>query len=149
MVLQWYNFAMQIRVKKLDPMLPDLHYAKSGDAGFDVYARERTVMSPGVQSAIPTGVCIELPTGYVALVWDKSGLAIKNGLKTLGGVIDAEYRGEYMIGMINLSDTEYVFEKGDKVAQVLIQKVEQATFEVVDELSDTERGTTGFGSSGK
>lgn len=140
---------MQIRVKKLDPTLPDLQYAKPGDAGFDVYARERTVLVPGVQSAVPTGVCIELPAGYVSLVWDKSGIAIKNGLKTLGGVIDAEYRGEYMIGMINLSNKEYVFEKGDKVAQVLIQKVEQATFEVADELSDTERGVTGFGSSGK
>lgn len=140
---------MQIRIKKLDPGLPDLHYAKSGDAGFDLYARERTVLAPGAQTAVPTGVCIELPAGYVSLVWDKSGLAIKNGLKVMGGVIDAEYRGEYMVGMINLSNREYVFEKGDKVAQVLIQKVEQAQFEVVDELSETERGTSGFGSSGK
>jgi dUTP pyrophosphatase len=140
---------MQIRIKKLDPTLPDLHYAKPGDAGFDVYARERTVLVPGLQTAVATGVSIELPVGYVSLVWDKSGLAIKHGLKVLGGVIDAEYRGEYMIGMINLSDKEYVFEKGDKVAQVLIQKVEHVTFEVVDRLSETERGATGFGSSGK
>lgn len=140
---------MQIKVKKLDPTLPDLHYAKAGDAGFDVYAREQTVLIPGVQTAVPTGVSIELPVGYVSLVWDKSGLAIKHGLKVLGGVIDAEYRGEYMVGMINLSTQEYVFEKGDKVAQVLIQKVEHASFEIVGELSDTERGATGFGSSGK
>lgn len=140
---------MQIRVKKLDPSLPDLHYAKAGDAGFDVYARERIVLVPRVQTAIPTGVSIELPAGYVSLVWDKSGIAIKHGLKVLGGVIDAEYRGEYMVGMINLSDNEYVFEKGDKIAQVLIQKVEHVTFEVVDRLSETERGATGFGSSGK
>lgn len=140
---------MQIRVKKLDPSLPDLGYARPGDAGFDLYTRERTVLVPGVQTAVPTGVSIELPTGYVSLVWDKSGLGIKHGLKTLGGVIDAEYRGEYMIGMINLSDKEYVLEKGDKVAQVLVQKVEQATFEYVDELSETERGSTGFGASGK
>jgi dUTP pyrophosphatase len=140
---------MQIRIKKLDPTLPDLRYAKAGDAGFDVYARERTVLVPGLQTAVATGVSIELPVGYVSLVWDKSGLAIKHGLKVLGGVIDAEYRGEYMIGMINLSDKEYVFEKGDKVAQVLTQKVEHVTFEVVDRLSETERGATGFGSSGK
>lgn len=140
---------MQIKVKKLDPTLPDLAYARAGDAGFDVYARERTVLTPGVQTAVPTGVSIELPAGYVSLVWDKSGLGIKHGLKTLGGVIDAEYRGEYMIGMINLSDKEYVFEKGDKVAQVLIQKVEHVTFEYVDALSDTERGAGGFGHSGK
>jgi dUTP pyrophosphatase len=107
------------------------------------------VLVPGLQTAVATGVSIELPVGYVSLVWDKSGLAIKHGLKVLGGVIDAEYRGEYMIGMINLSDKEYVFEKGDKVAQVLIQKVEHVTFEVVDRLSETERGATGFGSSGK
>lgn len=140
---------MQIKVKKLDPTLPDLKYAKTGDAGFDVYARERTVLLPGVQVVVPTGVAIELPVGHVSLVWDKSGLAIKYGLKVLGGVIDAEYRGEYMVGMINLSRTPYTFEKGDKVAQLLIQKVEHARFEIVDELSETERGETGFGSSGK
>lgn len=140
---------MQIHVKKLDASLPDLRYAKAGDAGFDLYAREETVLRPGVPTAVPSGVAIELPAGYVSLVWDKSGLAIKQGLKVLGGVIDAEYRGEYMVGMINLTDTEYVFSKGDKIAQVLIQKVEQATFEFVQELSETERGATGFGSSGK
>jgi len=140
---------MQIRIKKLDPFLPDLHYAKPGDAGFDLYAREVTVLEPGVQTAVATGVSIELPVGYVSLVWDKSGLAIKHGLKVLGGVIDAEYRGEYMVGMMNLSDKPYTFEKGDKVAQVLIQKVEHVTFEMIDELSETTRGATGFGSSGK
>jgi dUTP pyrophosphatase len=140
---------MLLKVKKLDASLPDLKYAKAGDAGFDLYAREDTVLRPGVPTAVPSGVAIELPAGYVSLVWDKSGLAIKQGLKVLGGVIDAEYRGEYMVGMINLTDTEYVFSKGDKIAQVLIQKVEQATFEFVEELSETERGATGFGSSGK
>lgn len=140
---------MLLKVKKLDVSLPDLRYAKAGDAGFDLYAREDTVLRPGVPTAVPSGVAIELPVGYVSLVWDKSGLAIKQGLKVLGGVIDAEYRGEYMVGMINLTDTEYTFSKGDKIAQVLIQKVEQATFEFVQELSETERGATGFGSSGK
>lgn len=140
---------MLIKVKKLDASLPDLKYAKAGDAGFDLYAREHTVLRPGIPTAVPSGVAIELPVGYVSLVWDKSGLAIKQGLKVLGGVIDAEYRGEYMVGMINLTDTDYVFEKGDKIAQVLIQQVEQATFEFVEELSETERGATGFGSSGK
>jgi dUTP pyrophosphatase len=82
-------------------------------------------------------------------VWDKSGLSIRHGLKTLGGVVDSGYRGEVMVGMINLSTTPYTFEKGDKVAQLLIQKVEHARFEIVDELSETERGATGFGSSGK
>ena len=140
---------MQIRIKKLDSSLPDLGYAKAGDAGFDLYAREHTVLAPGVQTAIATGVAIEIPEGYVGLVWDKSGLSIRHGLKTLGGVVDSGYRGEVMVGMINLSGTPYTFEKGDKVAQLLIQKVEHARFEIVDELSETERSATGFGSSGK
>lgn len=140
---------MQIRIKKLDQALPDLSYAKAGDAGFDLYARERTVLVSGVQVAVPTGIALEIPKGYVGLVWDKSGLSIKSGLKVLGGVVDAGYRGEVMVGMINLSGREHVFEKGDKVAQMLIQKVEEVTFEVVGELSETERGATGFGSSGK
>ena len=140
---------MKIKVKKIGERVGDFSYAKESDAGFDLCASVRTVLTPGVQTAVPSGVALEIPTGYVGLIWDKSGLSIKYGLKTLGGVVDAGYRGEVMVGMINLSDTEHIFEKGDKVAQMLIQKVEHATFEVVDELSDTERGATGFGSSGK
>lgn len=140
---------MHIKVKKLSEGIPDFSYAKESDAGFDLYAAERTVMVPGVQIAVPSGVAFEIPPGFVGLIWDKSGLGIKYGLKTLGGVVDAGYRGEVMIGMINLSDKEHVFERGDKVAQMLIQKVEHATFEIVDELSGSHRGDTGFGSSGK
>ncbi len=140
---------MKIKVKKLSDNIPNFSYAKKSDAGFDLYARERTVLLPGVQVAVPSGVALEIPEGCVGLIWDKSGLSIRNALKTLGGVVDAGYRGEVMIGMINLSDKEYIFEAGDKVAQMLIQKVEQATFEVVQQLNDTARGATGFGSSGK
>lgn len=140
---------MQIRVKKLADNIPDFKYAKESDAGFDLYTRERIVLSPGIQVALPSGVAIEIPEGYVGLIWDKSGIAIKHGLKTMGGVVDAGYRGEVMVGMINLSDKEYVFEAGEKVAQMLIQKIEHVDFEMVSELSTTERGETGFGSSGK
>ncbi len=140
---------MKIRVKKLSDKIPDFGYAKLSDAGFDLYARERTVLLPGVQIVVPSGVVLEISDGYVGLIWDKSGLSINYGLKTLGGVVDAGYRGEVMVGMINLSNKEYVFEAGEKVAQMLIQKIEQATFENVEELSGTERGATGFGSSGK
>ena len=140
---------MHIPFKKLSSDLPDPVYAKHADAGFDLYARERTVLAPGVQTAVPSGIALAIPEGYVGLIWDKSGLSIKYGLKTLGGVVDAGYRGEVMIGMINLSQHEYIFEKGDKVAQMLIQKVEQAVFEEARELGETERGETGFGSSGK
>lgn len=140
---------MNIKVKKLDQALPDLKYEKEGDAGFDVYARETITLLPGERKGIPTGISIELPQGYVSLVWDKSGLGIREGLKTIGGVIDAGYRGEYIVGMVNLSDQPYTFERGHKIAQVLIQKVEQVHFKYEEELSETDRGASGFGASGK
>ena len=138
-----------VKIKKLDPDLKDNAYAKHMDAGFDLFARERTVVAPGARTAVPTGIAMEIPEGCVGLIWDKSGLSIKHGIKTLGGVIDAGYRGEVLVGLTNLGDREYVFEKGDKVAQIIYQKFEQATLEFVDELTESERGDTGFGSSGK
>ncbi len=140
---------MNIRIKKLSEKIPDLSYAKDGDAGFDLYSREQVVIPAGKQGIVSTGIAMEIPEGYVGLVCDKSGLAIKNGLKTLGGVIDSGYRGEIMIGIANLSDTDYVFEAGHKIAQMIIQKFEAVTFDEVKELSETERAHTGFGSSGK
>lgn len=140
---------MKLKIKKLSEVVPDLHYAKAGDAGFDLCSRERIVVPAGKQVAIPTGIAMEIPEGYVGLVWDKGGLSTKYGLKTLAGVIDAGYRGEVQVGVINLSDKEYVFEAGHKVAQMIIQKFESVEFEEVDDLSKTERGDTGFGSSGK
>lgn len=99
--------------------------------------------------AVRTGISLEIPEGYVGLIWDKSGIAIKEGIKTLGGVIDAGYRGEILIGVINLGNKDYVFDVGHKVAQILIQKIEN--FEIIEsqELSDTSRGQSGFGSTGK
>jgi len=140
---------MNIKIKKLSASTPTPSFALPGDAGFDLFCREKTTMAPGEWKAIPTGIALQIPEGYVGLIWDKSGLSIKNGLKTLGGVVDSGYRGEVMVGMINLSATEYTFEAGQKVAQMLIQKFEQATFELVGELDDTERGRNGFGSTGK
>ncbi len=140
---------MQIKIKKLSSEIPDPIYALPGDAGFDLYASVRTVLSPGVQTSISIGIALQIPEGYVGLIWDKSGISIKHGLKTLGGVIDSGYRGEVLVGMINLTDKEYIFEPGQKVAQMLIQKVEQAQFEVVGELDNAERGDRGFGSTGK
>lgn len=142
---------LTIKIKKLPGAedLPDPHYAYEADAGLDVFAREEVVLAPGERAQIPTGIAIELPHGYVALVWDKSGVSHKGGIKTLGGVGDAGYRGEYMVGVVNLSKEKYTFKRGDKVAQILIQKVEHPNIEFVDELSDAERGDRGFGSSGK
>jgi dUTP pyrophosphatase len=140
---------MNLKIKKLSLDIPDARYAKSGDAGFDLYARETVTLLPGKQTTIATGIAIEIPEGYVGLIWDKSGLATTFGLKTLGGVVDAGYRGEVMVGMINLSDQAYTFEAGHKVAQMIIQKFETVSFEMAEELSESERADTGFGSSGK
>ena len=94
--------------------------------------------------SVPTGIAMEIPHGYVGLVWDKSSVSFKQGLKVMGGVIDAPYRGEIVISLYNTTDQEQTIEKGKKVAQMLIQKVEHCTFEEVDTLSDTTRGENGW-----
>ena len=140
---------MLLKIKKLraDAKIPS--YAHHGDAGFDLFAVEETTVSAGERVLVGTGIALEIPDGFVGLIWDKSGLATAHGLKTLGGVIDAGYRGEIKVGIINLSTEDYVFEAGHKVAQMLIQKVERATIEEAPELSDAPRGEGGFGSTGK
>lgn len=140
---------MKLKIKKTHPEAKLPQYATVGDAGMDLFALEETILKPGQFLGVSTGVAFEIPNGYVGLVWDKSSLSIMNGLKTLGGVIDAGYRGEVKVGMINLSDKEYKIEKGHKVAQMLLQKIEHPTIVEVAELSETERGKGGFGSTGK
>ncbi len=140
---------MELKVKKVhkDAVLPK--FAHPGDAGMDLFALEDTVVLPGKISRIRTGVAMQIPDGYVGLCWDKSGLSMNQGIKTLGGVIDAGFRGELILGVINLGKEPYTFEKGHKVMQLLIQKVEHPEIEEVAELSDTSRGEGGFGSTGK
>jgi dUTP pyrophosphatase len=140
---------LELKIKKIDPGAKLPQRAHPHDAGIDIFSLDRTVVSPGKRVAIRTGISIEIPEGYAGLVWDKSGIAIKEGLTTIGGVIDATYRGELLIGMVNIGTTEYVFEKGHKVAQLLIQKIELVDIREVDDLSDTVRGEKGFGSTGK
>lgn len=115
----------------------------------DMYSSEEKTINPQEQVFIKTGIVMEIPEGYVGLVWDKSGLSTKHGLKTIAGVIDAGYRGEISIAMANVGSDPYTFKKGEKIAQMLIQKVEQAQFNEISELSETSRGTGGFGSTGK
>ena len=140
---------MQLKVKKLidDAIIPK--FALSGDAGLDIYSISDYCIEPWTFCAVDTGIAMEIPVGYVGLVWDKSGVAIKNGIKILGGVVDASYRGEIKIGLVNLSDKNYVINKGDKVAQMLIQKFESPEIIEATELSDSERGAGAFGSTGK
>jgi dUTP pyrophosphatase len=139
---------VKIKVKKLreDALIP--HYNHEGDAGMDLYAVENIILWPNEPVAVPTGLSIELPKGYVALVWDKSGLSLKEGIKTMAGVMDSNYRGEYKIVLLNTTNQYYYIDKGDKIAQILIQPIMNAEVEEVTELSETTRGSNGFGSTG-
>ncbi|MFM2357596.1 MAG: hypothetical protein RJA61_333 [Candidatus Parcubacteria bacterium] len=140
---------MKLKIKKLhkDAVMPK--YAHEGDAGMDLFSVEEVVISPEERVQIKTGLAFEVPPGYAGLIWDKSGLSHKHGLKTLGGVFDAGYRGELLVGVINLSKEKYILEKGHKVAQMVIQKIEHPLIVEVTELSETKRGKGGFGSTGK
>jgi dUTP pyrophosphatase len=139
---------MKLQIKKLyrDAVIPTR--AHKEDAGIDLYAYGSHVIQGGETKKIPVGVALEMEVGYVGLIWDKSSIGSK-GLKTLGGVVDAGYRGEVQVIMHNLTHESYTFLHGQKVAQMLIQKVELCDVIEVDELSDTVRGEGGFGSTGK
>jgi dUTP pyrophosphatase len=140
---------MKLKIKKLhiDAVIPK--YANPNDAGMDLFAIENIEIMPMERKQVGTGIAVEIPADCVGLVWDKSGLSHKFGLKVLGGVIDSGYRGEIKVGIINLGTEKYTFEKGHKVAQMIIQKKETPEIEEVSELSDSERGEGGFGSTGK
>jgi dUTP pyrophosphatase len=140
---------MKIKVKKFDPEAKLPSYAHEGDVGLDLFALETITIKPGERVKVRTGIAMELALGYGWFIWDKSGVANNYGLKTLGGLIDAGYRGEFLIGLINLSREPYTVEKHHKVAQVVIQKVEIGELIEVDELTDSSRGAGGFGSTGK
>lgn len=140
---------MRIKIKKLHPDAVMPSFAHPGDAGMDLFSVERVEIRPNERVQIKTGLAFEVPSGFAGLVWDKSGLSHKHGLKTLGGVLDSGYRGELMVGITNLSSETYVLEKGHKVAQMVIQKIEHPEIVEVETLSETKRGTGGFGSTGK
>lgn len=140
---------MKLLIKKLHPDAKVPTFAHATDAGLDLCAVEPVTLAPGERKSIATGIAMAIPEGYVGLVWDKSGIAHKGGLKTLGGVIDAGYRGEIFVGLHNLADVPYTFELGNKVAQILIQKIEQPELVEVDELPEADRGEKAFGSTGK
>lgn len=142
---------IEVQIKRLDKDLPIPQYAKSGDAGVDIYARIDCTLAPGQRAMVPTGIAIALPDGYVCFAHPRSGLAAKHGISIVNapGTIDAGYRGEVQIILIN-TDTQHTFEikRGDRIAQLVFQKVEHANFHEVEELPDSERGRDGFGSTG-
>lgn len=142
---------VNVHIKLLDPELPAPAYAKLGDAGADLRSRIDFELEPGERALVPTGVAIALPKGYVGLVHPRSGLATKNGITIVNapGTVDSGYRGELMVTLLNTDKTKsFHVQRGDRIAQLIIQKYEHATFTVVDELDQTERGSSGFGSSG-
>lgn len=138
----------KIKVLKIDEDVPLPNYAKSGDAGLDLYSAEEVMLRPRERYGVKTGIKMEIPQGYVGLIWDKSGVALNSGVKTMAGVVDSGYRGEVQAVLINLSDQDFHIKKYSKVAQMLVKKVEQADIEVVDCLSETDRGDGAFGSTG-
>jgi dUTP pyrophosphatase len=144
--------SVQVLITRLDPELPLPRYAKGGDAGADIVSRIDITLAPGERALVPTGIAIALPDGYVALVHPRSGLAIKHGVTMVNapGTVDAGYRGELQIILINHDKSESVsFKRGDRIAQLVIQKVERAEFIEVRELPGSGRSTDGFGSTGR
>ncbi|MFT4312193.1 MAG: dUTP diphosphatase [Candidatus Woesearchaeota archaeon] len=139
---------MKIPIKRLDKTLPIPKHAREHDAGLDIYAAKDVLLKPHEPQIVPTGIQTAFPPGFVIHIWDRSSLA-KKGVKTLGGVIDATYRGEYMVSMVNLTKEPISITKGDRIAQMVIVKHETIEFEDVDELDVTNRNQHGFGSTGR
>jgi len=144
--------SVEVLITRLDPDLLLPRYAKGGDAGADIVSRIDITLAPGERALVPTGIAIALPDGYVALVHPRSGLAIKHGVTMVNapGTVDAGYRGELQIILINHDKSESVsFKRGDRIAQLVIQKVERAEFVEVRDLPGSGRGSGGFGSTGR
>ncbi|HEY0903165.1 MAG TPA: dUTP diphosphatase [Marmoricola sp.] len=143
--------SVEISIVRLDPDLPLPSYAHPGDAGADLCAREDVTLKPGERRLVPTGVALALPDGYVALVHPRSGLAHRSGLSIVNapGTIDAGYRGEVQVCLVNLDpETAIELRRGDRIAQLVIQRFETAAFVEVGELPDSARGAGGYGSTG-
>ena len=124
-------------------------YSSTGAAGADLRASEAVTIAPGARAAVPTAVRLQIPHGHVGLVWPRSGLAVRHGIDTLAGVIDSDYRGEVRVVLVNHGDEPFRVERGDRIAQLLVQRGERAAFVAVPSIDDTDRGGGGFGSTGR
>jgi dUTP pyrophosphatase len=144
---------VEVPIVRLDPELPLPSYAHPGDAGADLVAREDAVLPPaGGRALIPTGMAIALPPGYAGFVQPRSGLALRHGVTCLNtpGLIDCGYRDELKVLLVNTDpQEEYKVHRGDRIAQLVVQRVEEAGFSAVDELPPSVRDTGGFGSTGR
>lgn len=142
---------MEILLKRLDPEVPVPSYSHPGDAGADLTTTVDVTLAPGERAMVPTGVGIALPDGYVALVHPRSGLAARHGVSIVNapGTVDAGYRGEIKVLLVNLDPAETVrLHRGDRIAQLVVQRVERARFVEVEELPGSHRGDGGYGSTG-
>lgn len=142
-----------VPIRRLDPGLPLPAYAKPGDAGCDLLAAETVVLAAaGGRAMVPTGIAVAIPPGYAGFVQPRSGLALRHGVTCVNspGLIDSGYRDELRVLLLNTDLTEpYEIQRGDRIAQLVIQRVSQAEWDEVDALDETERGLGGFGHSGR
>jgi dUTP pyrophosphatase len=144
--------AVDVLVRRLDPDVPLPTYAHPGDAGVDLVTTVDAVVAPGERVLLPTGIAIALPEGYAAFVHPRSGLAVRHGVSLVNapGTVDAGYRGEIKVSVINHDPREPVtLRRGDRIAQLVVQRVEHAVFHEVETLPGSDRGEGGFGSSGR
>lgn len=140
---------MKVKIKKLNPKCVVPRYALPGDAGMDLFSLEDYELKPGERKIFNSGFALEFPTGYAAIVKDKSSLPKNGGIHTMGGVFDAGYRGEYNVQLINLGQEPYKIEKGNKIAQLIIYPIAVAELEETENLSESARANGSFGSTGK
>ena len=144
---------LQVPIVRLDPDLPAPSYARAGDAGADLVAREDVVLEPGGgRAVVGTGIALAIPAGWAGFVQPRSGLAMRHGVTVLNtpGLVDAGYRDELKVLLVNTDPTDaYEVRRGDRIAQLVIQEVARAEFLVVDALPESERGLGGFGHSGR
>src|SRR3989344_3264448 len=139
---------MKLNIQRLSKEIDLPSYSKEGDAGIDLRSSEEFILKPNEIKTVKSGIKVEIPENHVGLIWDRSGLASKNGLTCLAGVIDSNYRGEIGVVIKNLGKEDFKIEKNMRIAQLLIQPVVKADIDEVDEVNETIRNSKGFGSSG-
>lgn len=139
---------IKVKIKKIKDNAIIPKYAHEGDAGVDLYSTEDYTLKPRERVLVSTGISMAIPEGYVGLIWDRSGLAVKNSLHVLAGVVDSGYRGEVCVVLKNLGHEDFNVTEGMRVAQMLIQPVISAIIEESDSLDETSRNEGGFGSTG-
>jgi dUTP pyrophosphatase len=142
--------AVRVPVLRMDAALPLPAYARPDDAGLDLCAAEAVTLAPGARALVPTGIALAIPPGFAGFVLPRSGLALRHGVTLLNtpGLIDAGYRGEVKILLVNHGDVAVTLARGDRIAQLVVQRVERAALTPVTELPDSARGPGGFGSTG-